>query len=589
MVCTFSGCSRLATCSVFLVQAYLARVATAFTITGWVTALPTTAQPGYVLPLSIDGAISGWVCDLDDPTTPLVLQFAIGGKFVGNVTADGLFYNDGDPPPIAPPAPSILHLNFNFFVPDAVLVGRNVNQTLSMIAVNTATGESSPFVPGLAAQARKLLVNLRPRLSPFYPALGSACLGDSRCLSKGDALSFGAPWFDTPTGWADDSSTSQDLFKEWNCSAPSGGVNTIVRLNILPYARRVGAAIDSPGDRYHHRGFKKDSLHLSESERDPWGGPVLHFSAARYGIPGLPGSTLGRAAQTASAWSLKKAIFNRTSDAWEVFDQLDSPTSDYGISSYDGVDGVNMIMNDGGVVGWGPTATCSPTLDQRCKIPSLATASAADDIPSYPLVGTGPLGLTTIQNYHHNTSTRGVAARCIHMNPKLAEFDDMGVPHVMWAYLWTTQPDVGCVLPSGEYVRAGYYAYRINKTDVSSGWQLDLTQGLAEFNQTRGQAMKKEWGATQQTSFIFSCWDLPPNLTPPSTIFRVDTTWPTPRYGEPLLQCYGSNSSDKVHLGEATGNSTDLYFLVDFDAQVSKANTIGEKFSADIYYAYRST
>jgi len=43
-----------------------------------------------------------------------------------------------------------------------------------------------------------------------------------------------------------------------------------------------------------------------------------------------------------------------------------------------------------------------------------------------------------------------------------------------------------------------------------------------------------------------------------------------------------------VHLGEATGNKTDLYFLADFDKQVGASDRIGEVFSADIYYAYRS-
>jgi hypothetical protein len=72
-----------------------------------------------------------------------------------------------------------------------------------------------------------------------------------------------------------------------------------------------------------------------------------------------------------------------------------------------------------------------------------------------------------------------------------------------------------------------------------------------------------------QTSFIYSCWDLPPLDTPPSSIFRVDTATPPPRVGEPLLQCHGSQELGLVHLGEATGNSTDLFFLVDWDKQVS--------------------
>ena len=73
--------------------------------------------------------------------------------------------------------------------------------------------------------------------------------------------------------------------------------------------------------------------------------------------------------------------------------------------------------------------------------------------------------------------------------------------------------------------------------------------------------------------------------TPPSTIFRVDTSWPLPREGQPLLQCYGP-PGNSVHLGEATGNRTDLFFLVDFGKQVANANRIGESFGADIYHAF---
>lgn len=249
-----------------------------------------------------------------------------------------------------------------------------------------------------------------------------------------------------------------------------------------------------------------------------------------------------------------------------------------------------MIMNDVGANGWGPTTTLSPA-DTRCKIPSLSNTSVMRDIPSYPLIGVGPLGLTTVQTFLSNDSAVRAAAepvrRCIHMNPKLAEFDSDGVPGVMWAYLWSIQPAHGCYLPDGTtYLPAGYYAYR-NDQSSDHGWQLDVSQGKAEINQTRGQAIKKVWGRAHQTSFIYSCWDLPPLDSPPSTIFRVDTTDTTPRKGTPFLQCYGTSDGNKVHLGEATGNDTDLFFLVDFDDQVAHSDVVGETFSADIYYAYR--
>jgi hypothetical protein len=126
----------------------------------------------------------------------------------------------------------------------------------------------------------------------------------------------------------------------------------------------------------------------------------------------------------------------------------------------------------------------------------------------------------------------------------------------------------------------------MSATNVSIGWQLDVAQGKAEKNQTRGQAMKKVWGKAHQTEFIYSTWDTPLLESPPSGVYLVDTSWPAPRAGKPLLQCYGT-AGDAVHLGEATGNGTDLYFLVDFDSQVKQKDVVGETLSADIYYAYR--
>lgn len=289
----------------------------ALKVTGWISGLPTTATAaGYAMPLTMDGALAGWVCNLNDPAAPLRLDFTVGGKLVGSTNATGLFFNDQ---PIIPQAPPLLHLNWIFHMP-ADLLTVSDNASLSMTAVDPASGLSARFEPGAAAQAGTLAVALRPVLSrDFRPALGSGCLGMARCLSTGDGLSFGAPWFDIPHGWAE---PTGDLFREWNCSAPEGGVDTIVQLSILPYARRANSSLTTPGDRYHHRGFKKDSLHLAERERSPDGGPVIHFSAAREGIPGAPGRALGEGGRVSSNWGLKKAMYSKINDRWEVFDQV---------------------------------------------------------------------------------------------------------------------------------------------------------------------------------------------------------------------------------------------------------------------------
>jgi hypothetical protein len=167
----------------------------AMQVTGWVDGLPTTARAsGYVISLTMDGALTGWVCNLADPSQPLTLHFAVGGRSIGSTTASGLFFNDQDPPAIPPPAPSVLHLRFIFYVPDAILTGGK--EVLSMTAVNPTTNQSARFAPGAAAAAGTLKVALRPRLSSYTPTVGTGCLGHARCRSSGDALSFGPPWFE---------------------------------------------------------------------------------------------------------------------------------------------------------------------------------------------------------------------------------------------------------------------------------------------------------------------------------------------------------------------------------------------------------
>lgn len=41
-----------------------------------------------------------------------------------------------------------------------------------------------------------------------------------------------------------------------------------------------------------------------------------------------------------------------------------------------------------------------------------------------------------------------------------------------------------------------------------------------------------------------------------------------------------------MHLGEATGNRSQLVFLVDFDEQVARSAAVGEVFGADIFFAF---
>lgn len=64
-------------------------------LTGWVSGLPTnTSAGGYVLPLTLDCAISGWVCDLNDPNALLRVDIALGGKHVGSANVTGASITD---------------------------------------------------------------------------------------------------------------------------------------------------------------------------------------------------------------------------------------------------------------------------------------------------------------------------------------------------------------------------------------------------------------------------------------------------------------------------------------------------------------
>lgn len=523
---------------------------------GWVTGVPTSGSTRH-LNLTLDGAIQGWVTNtsfwpnaIGNDTVPVLsVTFYGNGRLLGSTVAGNLFYNDNN---AVPGAPNTFPAAFTLFIHDSLLDGTTVQLTMM---VQEAGGMKQQWTLGNA----NVTVSLTPRTSPYMPRTDTSCLGTAMCASKGDALSYGSPWYEVSQGFSNDFNGS--LFEAWNCSSPVG-FNHIERLNIIPYE-----PLDA-GGRFHHPGFSKDSLHLSEDDFDK--GPVIQFSASRSGHP------YGR---TASVWSLKKAKFDTTIDRWQIFDQLDNPSCSYGLSSEAGTDGVNTIMNDGNALAWGPSATVSGS-DSKCLIPHVSNISVnSDGPPSFPLVGKGPLGISTIQALRQ-PSGKGVSGHCIHMNPKLGDFSPSGVPGSMWAYLWSNKPDQGCLLPDGRTLPAGYYRYI---PDKDMGWQLDLEFGPATVNQTRCQAMKKAWGSPSDL-YVYSCWDTSPGDVAPSTVYMLNTSWPQPRHGHPLLSCYGL-PSDHVHLGEATGNATHLYFLVTRDSQVQRASHTGEMFEKDIYFA----
>ena len=62
----------------------------AMKVTGWVNGLPTDANAsGFVLPLTLDRAVTGWVVDLNNPMAKLRIDFALGGRHVGSANVTG--------------------------------------------------------------------------------------------------------------------------------------------------------------------------------------------------------------------------------------------------------------------------------------------------------------------------------------------------------------------------------------------------------------------------------------------------------------------------------------------------------------------
>jgi hypothetical protein len=62
----------------------------AMKVTGWVNGLPTNANAsGFVLPLTLDRAVTGWVVDLNNPMAKLRIDFALGGRHVGSANVTG--------------------------------------------------------------------------------------------------------------------------------------------------------------------------------------------------------------------------------------------------------------------------------------------------------------------------------------------------------------------------------------------------------------------------------------------------------------------------------------------------------------------
>jgi hypothetical protein len=491
-----------------------------------------------------DGVAIGWALDRGDGARAVEVRFYIdgtaedGGTLAGQTRATTIdrsinwkYHVEGD------------H-GFAFRIPDRWRDG--VRRRLFAQAVSCDGRLSPPF--GVVGDDNAF--TLSPASKTYtVPVTDTHCLApQTRCPAV--ASNFLPPHFPAATGWSD----GQNYFRKWGCRSEAG-YNDIARLNIIPL-----------GTFGPH--FQKDSLDVD----------------ARFASPGRNGATLyftTAAKDQAPRWGLRKAIYSAAKDKWEIFSVLDNPDNAGGVSSWTG-SGTDIIFNDYSLPGWGPA---SPLPGSQTKVPGVAEVSASPNRPVYPLVGSGPLGLSAmVDKLYPAETSAGVEGRtCVHMNPKLLDYDAQGVPHTLIANLWQKSPrGLACELP-GEGVRLpapGNYIYRYK--GPGSGWQLDREAGLiadALHDDAHNQFMltPKLFVGTAHT-LVVATWD--------GLVETIDLGRPKSDATRPLLDCKASGA----HFGEAAGGASGIYFLgaeADMSGAKRKYNLANDVFPSDIYYLSR--
>lgn len=497
--------------------------------------LGSSRVQAYALPVSQNqGVISGWAFDSHSPSESIRISFyadgpAGQGTFMGSTLADVPDYSTRWVYGIQGSH------GFNFSIPNS---WRDSKSHQIFAHPTDLSGQIAPPVGGGTLNGG-FAFNLPPLVQANSVALGNTCLSpESKCASR--ASDFGVPNFPTAPGWSD----GVNYFDRWKCSSKNG-INYIARLNILPLGT-------------HGPNFMKDSLYWNGVDADERGTPIIYFTSGR-----LDGHFV---------YSLKKTLYDSGEGTWKIYDVLDFPQSQLGISSNDG-HGPDFIMNDYSMPGWGPTATLP---GYRSKIPGVANISASSSFESYPLLGTGPLGLETMANYLQAddvTFSGSVGGRtCIHMNPKLFDYDSDGRPFAMIAHLFRGVVDQPCLLPPSALISqlpsAGYYVYRYRG---AVGWQLDLDTGLVEDFSIYKAPLKLLNGSQRQ--FISGTWQ------GQVQILNLDS--PAPRSRETILDC----SSSGVHFGEPTGSASQIMFLAN-DPEKGDQPVGLNVFMTDIYYAF---
>jgi hypothetical protein len=491
---------------------------------------------------SADGTISGWAVDTRNSQEALTISFysdapaTQGGILMGTTMANTVSF--------------FVHYmhglsgshGFIFPIPAKFKNGKVRN---FYAQASNRNGLISKSLPGAVSS-----FNLNPVATTTTVTNYSLCLSPhSKCVSL--AFDYGTPNFPLATGWRD----GNDYFKAWGCNS-SVGLNHIARLNIIPYGGTRGTT-------YHDNNFQKDSL-LVNSVDQMFGSPIIYFTSSRYNV-------------YSSTFSLKKAAYSPKGN-WQIFDMLDYPSNSGGFSSLDGRYPA-FIMNDYSQPGWGPTSPYPGSYDY---VPGVANVAANPENNSFPLIGTGPNGLSAIVNLlqGRGVTDGGVQGRtCIHMNPKLFDYNSNGVPQSMIAYLYqeaTTGKAAPCVLPDGSTLpEVGYYVYRYQG---AIGWQLDSSFGPVESGHNPDQALKLVSNANNHT-FMAGNWS--------GQITTINLDDPPQRTKKVILSCSALVKGSTAKFGEATGNTNQVWFLaIPPGAPLTYENNV---FTGDIYYAYSAS
>lgn len=500
---------------------------------------------GYVRKLfPTDGVIVGWVFDTHAPTRPVTVNFYMnapgdaGGVLAGSVPARSInkqvnwdFNVDGD------------H-GFSFRIPDKWRDGARHTLYVQPVA---SDGKLDAPIGGAGGYSFVLPVSSKGRVKPVTD---THCLdANSRCPSLGN--DYLAPNYPAASGWSD----GKNYFEEWSCTSPAG-LDTIARLNIIPLGT-FGPHIqkDSLASNWHYDTYDGDK-------------PIIYFTLMT--------------GDHSSRWSLKKAVYSEADKRWNVYSVLDNPESQFGVSSQDGR-GKYIIMNDYSLPGWGPS---SPIPGSQNKIPGVSNVSAGTRMPSYPLVGAGPLGITAITNTAYpSTRSGGPEGRtCIHANPKLLDYDAQSRPHTLITNMWQNSPRNACPLPPGAPLSRlpapGNYLYRYEGPEL--GWQLDLDTGVVtdslHYDITNKMNSTPKLLAGTAHSLVRATWD--------GIIETIDLDMPKTNNADMLLDCRKGG----VHFGEPTGRKEGIFFLAaksDIAGERRKYGLGTDVFPFDIYYAYK--